>query len=199
MSFAKVAESIASGSFEIAPEVESHPATCVQIIDIGTQEVMSKGEKRMIRQVDIYWELEESEEAGIGPKTKVRDRLTLSFFSSSRLSKLLGQLFPKEVKADGPAAVLDIKLLGMSVLVSVVHNKSGEKTYANINGITKLPASMKPPKYDTEFVKFVIPSPKDKDDWDEAAFKEMSDYYKALIAKSPEFQALHQGKEALDF
>lgn len=129
-----------SGEFELVP-AGVYLARCYKMIDIGTQTVTSKAfGSKDIRQVILSWELLQDDD---GEKVTMEDgrpfsiskTYTLSMNSKANLRKDLdswrGVPF-KDAEADG----FDItKLLDKFCKLQVVHNVSGDKTYANVGSI----------------------------------------------------------------
>ncbi|MBV6343336.1 hypothetical protein, partial [Candidatus Magnetobacterium casense] len=76
-------------------------------------------------------------------------------------------------------------------LISIVHNSTGENTYANISAIMSLPKGSEVPAAVNPTVVFEIPDDLEKFDW--AGYNAMSDGLKETISKSLEFQAIKPG------
>lgn len=127
----------------IAPVEEgTHLGVCSMLIDLGLQ--YSEMYKKSSRKVLIGWELPD-ETIDIDGEMKPRvlsKRYTANLSEKSNLRKDLaswrGRDFtPEELKA------FDLKnIVGASCLITVIHSKNGEKTYANIQSIVKLPKGM---------------------------------------------------------
>lgn len=128
------------GDFELVP-AGVYLARCYKMIDIGTQQVSSKkfGTKE-IRQVILSWELLQDDD---GAKVTMEDSrpfsisktYTLSMNSKSNLRKDLDSWRGVPFK-DSEAEGFDItKLLDKFCKLQVVHNVSGDKTYANVGSI----------------------------------------------------------------
>lgn len=127
----------------IAPVEEgTHLGVCSMLIDLGLQ--YSEMYKKSSRKVLIGWELpDETIEIDGEMKPRVLSkRYTANLSEKSNLRKDLaswrGRDFtPEELKA------FDLKnIVGASCLITVIHSKNGEKTYANIQSIVKLPKGM---------------------------------------------------------
>lgn len=133
----------AEASSSIAPVEEgTHLGVCSMLIDLGMQ--YSETYKKSSRKVLIGWELpDETIELDDGPHPRtLSKRYTASLSDKSNLRKDLaawrGRDFtPDELKA------FDLKnIVGASCLITVIHSTNGEKTYANIQSIVKLPKGM---------------------------------------------------------
>lgn len=130
-----------SGDFELVP-AGVYLARCYQMVDIGTQTILSqKYGKQSKRQVILYWELLQDDDGKDffmedGKRVFSTSQLyTLSMNKKARLRADLdswrGVPFTEE-EADG----FDItKLLDKFCKLQIVHNKSGDKTYANVSSI----------------------------------------------------------------
>ena len=127
----------------IAPVEEgTHLGVCSMLIDLGMQ--YSEIYKKSQRKVLIGWELpDETIEIDGEQKPRVLSkRYTANLSEKSNLRKDLaswrGRDFtPEELKA------FDLKnIVGASCLLTIIHSKSGEKTYANIQSVVKLPKGM---------------------------------------------------------
>lgn len=127
----------------IAPVEEgTHLGVCSMLIDLGMQ--YSEVYKKSQRKVLIGWELpDETIEIDGEQKPRVMSkRYTANLSEKSNLRKDLaswrGRDFtPEELKA------FDLKnIVGASCLLTVIHSKNGEKTYANIQSVVKLPKGM---------------------------------------------------------
>ncbi len=129
------------GDYELVP-AGVYLARCYQMIDLGTQKVVSKqfGTKN-VRQVMLYWEILQDDDGKPvfmedGKRvSSISKTYTLSMHKKSGLRKDLdawrGQPFT-DAEADG----FDItKLLGVFCKIQVVHNQSGDRTYANVSTI----------------------------------------------------------------
>ena len=127
----------------IAPVEEgTHLGVCSMLIDLGMQ--YSEVYKKSQRKVLIGWELpDETIEINGEMKPRVLSkRYTANLSEKSNLRKDLaswrGRDFtPEELKA------FDLKnIVGASCLLTIIHSKNGEKTYANIQSVVKLPKGM---------------------------------------------------------
>jgi len=127
----------------IAPVEEgTHLGVCSMLIDLGMQ--YSEVYKKSQRKVLIGWELPDETieiEGEMKPRV-LSKRYTANLSEKSNLRKDLaswrGRDFtPEELKA------FDLKnIVGASCLLTIIHSKNGEKTYANIQSVVKLPKGM---------------------------------------------------------
>jgi hypothetical protein len=116
---------------------------CYMVVDLGTQDTTFKGTPKKAHKILLGWELAELMEDG--RPFAVNSRYTLSLFDQALLRQHLeswrGKPFTEEELAG-----FDVKnVLGAYCLLSIIHNKQGDKTYANVNGIMPVPKGMDKP------------------------------------------------------
>lgn len=130
------------GDFKLVPQ-GTHIAVCFLVADIGMQET-SYGLKH---KVIVGWELpqETIEIDGEEKPMIIYQNYTASLSEKANLRQDLeswrGRAFtPQEL------AGFDLfNVLGHPCMVSVIHNESGQKTYANVQTVTSLPKGMNKP------------------------------------------------------
>lgn len=171
--------------FELPP-LGSHIATCYRVIDLGTQLVDYKGTQKKQHKIMLGWELPD-EKMSDGRLFTISQRYTLSSHDKSTLRKHLeswrGQPF-----SDDDFGKFDIGVLvGKGCMLGIVHAASNGNTYANISAIMKLPKGQAATDLVNDKMYF------DLSNFDQATFDRLSDGIKAIIAKSPEYQALKGG------
>lgn len=136
-------------SFEVL-EAGSYPARCYQMIHLGTALETINGKGKTINKVRISWELptetkvfQEGEPER--PYVVSRD-FTLSLADKANLRAFLKNwrgvdFTPEELEA------FDIsKLIGAPCLLNITHRVSGENTYLDVSGVSKLPKGMECPE-----------------------------------------------------
>jgi hypothetical protein len=164
------------GTFQQCP-VGSHVAICVELIDLGTQHGEWKGKAFAREQIVIRWETtSETMEDG-------QPYLVSAFFSSdisekSNLRPILeswrGRAFTQEEKDS-----FDLQaILGKPCLISIVHNEKGK---AKVGGVMALPKGTPVPKPHNPLKSFWI------NEWDQAAFDALPQFFKDKIAESDEY------------
>ncbi|UOF80522.1 phage associated protein [Caudoviricetes sp.] len=129
-----------SGDFELVP-AGVYLARCYKMVDMGTQKVVSKkfGTKE-VRQVILYWELLQDDDGGKvamedGRPFSISKTYTLSMNKKANLRSDLDS-WRGVPFTDAEAEGFDItKLLDKFCKLQVVHNKSGDKVYANVGSI----------------------------------------------------------------
>lgn len=177
------------GDFTPTPEGQ-HTMICVSIIDLGTQETEFNGEKKSQRKISIGWEVQ-------GERTVVnnesvplihRERYTWSFHEKANLRKHLEAWRGKKfVEQDfrGPPNGFHIKnVLGVPCIAQIMHEASSNgKTYANISSLMRHPSGPNDrPTPETTPVFF------DLDNFDNAVYMALPDYWREVISKSQEYQ-----------
>lgn len=161
----------------------THPATCVQVIDLGTQynERYDKHQRRVM----LGWELASDERRNDGKPWLVFKRYSLGFGSADKPSNLRRDLNSwrgrdlTEEELEG----FDLrKLLGVGCLVSVGHRKVGESTYTDVNAVTQRPKGMTSRAPETKCIYF------DTSDPDMSAFREFGENLRRTIESSAEWK-----------
>ncbi len=134
--------------FVLAPE-GTHVAVCIGVVDLGTHRGEYMGKPKQRRMLRVTWELTDeclTVEGGGAVPMMVGKLYTLSLGEKAVLRHDLeswrGRAFTA-VELDG----FDVsKLAGVACLVTIVHEKKADKTYANIKGVSKIPKGTQPPK-----------------------------------------------------
>jgi len=128
--------------FELTP-TGNHVAVCYMVADLGVHESNWKGKSKRMHKIKIGWELP-NELMSDGRPFGITKNYTLSLFSGSRLYQDLeswrGRAFTEEeLKGFDVFAVL-----GVGCMLNVIHEKSsdGQKTYANVATVARLPKGM---------------------------------------------------------
>lgn len=143
-----IAKESGDGDFVLAPE-GTHVAVCIGVVDMGTHRGEYMGKPKSRRMVRVTWELPDEVlegENGAAVPMMVGKLYTLSLGEKAVLRHDLeswrGRAFTEAERAG-----FDIsKLAGVACLVTIVHEKKNDKTYANVKGVTKIPKGTPPPK-----------------------------------------------------
>ena len=173
------------GTFEQCP-VGSHVAVCVELIDLGVQHDEYQGKPNARQQVVIRWETS-NEVMEDGQPFLVSAFYTNSLGEKANLRHLLeawrGRSFTAEelLKFDLQA------ILGKSCLISVIHNEKGK---AKVTGVMQLPKGTPTPPVHNKPKAFWI------DEWDQAAFEALPDFFKEKIQQSDEYVEKFSNKQA---
>jgi hypothetical protein len=135
----------------VIPDEGTYRARNFCIIDMGTQEGEYMGKPKIQHKMFFGFELSDtshvfSEEKGPQPHM-VSTTVTLSTADNAHMRKMLEswrgkKLSPAEI-ADEEESPLVNKFIGKPCMITVVHSKVGDRTYANIGSITKLPSEVK--------------------------------------------------------
>lgn len=149
-----MAKEAGGGDYTIVPE-GTHLAICNTVVDLGLQET-NFGHKH---QVYIRWELPEERlqwqdregQDQEGPMT-IHQFYTLSLSDKANLRRDLqswrGKAFTKE-ELDG----FDVgNVLGSCCQITVTHNITPAKTFANVSGVAGWPKGMPKPKVENELL-----------------------------------------------
>jgi hypothetical protein len=186
-----IAKQTSSGSDFKLPPAGSFLAKLYRIIDIGTQTTEWMGKKKMQRKIIAMFELHGEDNDGQplqtveGKPLIVSKRYTLSLDEKATLRKDLeawrGKAFTQE-ELDG--FNLEV-LLGKCCMVSITHSSYEGKEYANIAGISQIPAALKKlgePVGVNEPMIFTL------DPFDQAKFDKLSEGMQGVIKKSAEYR-----------
>lgn len=151
---------------------------CYMVADLGTQDTTFKGTPKKAHKVLLAWELDELMQDG--KPFAISSRYTLSLFDQAILRQHLeswrGRSFT-EAELEG----FDVKnVLGKFCMLSIVHNKDGDKTYANVKGIMPVPKGMPTPKPVNKDVYFDI---------DTGDISVLPEWVQNVVKKSDEWKA----------
>lgn len=162
------------------PETGNWPATCIRIIDLGTQEREYQGKTSYRRQSLIIWEIDGQVDDQGQPIT-ISKAYTASLGEKANLRKDLESWRGRPFTSDELAG-FDVKnLLGKSCLLNLikVQGQKGEKVV--IATISALPKGMSAPNapVHTQYIYSL-------DDHDQAIWDTLSDGIKGWINRSQE-------------
>jgi len=167
----------------------SWPAVCYRVIDLGTQDVTFQGEKKEQPKVQLSFEIHDDEcRTDDGKPMVVHQRYTWSMHEKSTLRKHLEAWRAKPfLDSDFGKGGFDIRnLLGVPCMLSIIHNTSNDRVYANISSIAKLPKGMSARELTNEKLFLSL----ERDEFDREAFAKLPDFLKTTIMASPEYQRL---------
>lgn len=162
----------AGGDFELTP-AGTHLAICYMVADLGYQET-SYGMKPKIV---VGWELP-AEMMTDGRPFGASQIYTLSLSEKANLRKDLeawrGRPFT-DAELDG----FDVKnVLGKPCTLTIVHNKNGDKTYANIASVAGVMKGMQVPERTNELLYFNMDAP------DSATFQKLPKWVQKKISSA---------------
>lgn len=178
--------------FQLVPE-GTWPAICYRVIDLGTQKTSYQGQEKHQHKVLISWEICDDEtKMDDGRPFTIGQNYTWSMSEKANLRADLESWRGKSFtdKEMGPGGFEINNVIGVGCLLSIVHTTKGEKTYANIKSVMKLPKGMTVPApvNDRNFVWL------SKDEFIQANWDSLTDGLKAKIAASPEYQQMISGE-----
>lgn len=167
-------QSSKSGEFQQAPE-GTYPATCIRIVDLGTQAGEYQGQAYERRQIVVTWELSELMEDG-------RPFICSKFYTASLNEK---SVLHRDLVAwrNKPFTAQELNgfelknIIGKSCLIQLVKNAKGK---INVNTIMALPKGIPAPEAVNEQYIFDI------DTWDQNVYAKLSDGIKRIISESKE-------------
>lgn len=167
----------------------NHVAVCYRVIDLGTQRSEYLGKEKHQRKVLISWEIPD-EKMDDGRPFTIGQRFTWSMSEKANLRKVLeswrGKAFTDD---DFGANGFDIKnIIGVGCMLNVVHSTKGDRTYANIATIARLPKGMVAPKLSNDECYVWL----SKEEFSRSSFDKLTDALKDIIQQSPEYRALSE-------
>ena len=137
---------IATGSnegqkdFELTPQ-GNHRAVCYMVADLGMQKSEYKGVEKNLHKIKIGWELVD-EQMKDGRPFGITKNYTLTLLSMGNLRKDLESWRGRAFSEQELSGFDVFAVLGHGCLLNVVHSASGDRTYANVASIAKLPKGM---------------------------------------------------------
>lgn len=131
------------GDFKLVPQ-GTHIAVCFLVADIGMQATNFGPKHKII----IGWELpqETIEVDGVEKPMIIYQNYTASLSEKANLRQDLESWRGRAFSPQELAGFDLFNILGQPCMVSVIHNESGQKTYANVQTVTSLPKGMEKPK-----------------------------------------------------
>lgn len=179
-------------NYELAPE-GTHPAICVEVIDLGTQPQTFQGQpKAPARMVRFAWQLIHETQSDGRPFTIGND-YAFSMGKKANFRKMLESWIPKSVMdAAGGVENFDIKdLINKGCLVTIAHRTSGTgNEYANVTGVTSLAKGMQKPTPVADPLYFSL----ERDEYNKADFDRLPDWLRDKVKASPEWAELQAPK-----
>lgn len=176
-----------SGDFVQAP-VGNHPARCIKLIDIGTQEGEWQGKALFRRQIVVMWEL---------PTETFKDKegrdvpFVVSKWYTASLSEkanLRADLVNWRGREFTPAELMGFEsknILDKPCMVQVTHNDKGK---AKVTGVSSVPKGFDVPPRVNDLVYFSL----ERDEFDQATFDGLGEFFQGKIKTSPEWAKLHE-------
>lgn len=170
-----------------------HMATCIAVVDLGTQTVSWQGIDKTQRKVALTWEIpEERIDTDDGPMPRVITRTyTLSLSEKSALRPHL-ESWRGKAFTDAELEAFDLaNILGKGCQISVLHDAKDGRVYANVNNVMALPKGMKGTDPIHNLVYFDLTDPNCLELYDD-----LPEFLKNKIVLSPEYQQLLAERES---
>ncbi len=191
-----ISESSTERSYKLVP-AGTHMAICYGIVDLGTQAYSYQGEQKQARQCRVLWELH-GEDADGQPLTlddgrplSLSQRYTLSLAEKAKLRKTLISWRGREFTA-AELRGFDLRtIIGAPCMLTVTHAVKGDKTFANVDTVTAVPAALK---------KLGLPELVNKKTYfsfgyfNQDEFDALTEGLKRVIIQSPEWHAVSHAK-----
>lgn len=176
-----LSETSTAGTFEPCP-AGTYPARLVRVIDLGTQTTEYQGEAKHAHKVLFTWEIVDPEaRLADGSPYLISKRYTASLHEKAQLRRDLAAWRGQDFTADELRHFDLANLLGKPLLIGVVHTTKGERTYANVASLSRLPKGMTAAEPTEPILHFDLQAP----DWH--VFDQLGEKLKAQIASSPEY------------
>lgn len=129
----------------------AHPATCIDVVDLGELEITYGGKTKKQHKIKIIWEIEELRDDG--SPFRPSKRYTLSLHEKAALRKDLeswrGCPFTEEELKGFDVEVL----IGKGCMINVVHATKDGSTFGNVTAIMKLPKGVNAPTPESGYVR----------------------------------------------
>lgn len=183
-----IASAKGNASFEICPE-GVHVARCARIIDLGTQSWEHMGKPKSGRKIFIGWEMPELKDSEGRSQTVIK-KYTLSLHEKADLRKDLQNWRGRAFTAAELEAFDIANLVNKPCMLNIVHERKGDKTYANVTSVIPLPGAMTAPALTGKSFVFTL------SDFDAEVFDGLSNGMKNMIMASPEYAAVTGGSIA---
>ncbi len=163
----------------------THIATLVKVIDLGTQ---LDRDGKSARKFKATFELpHETHDFGNGEQPLHIDQ-DFKFFRGNKSAtyKLVQSLEGGKLPYDELPEDVDFReWVGKSCSITVTHNESNGRTYANVKQIAAVPKGTTVPAAKTDFVTF------DLDNFDEPLFNKLPEWLQKIIQSSPEYATIY--------
>jgi hypothetical protein len=176
------------GDFTPAP-AGTFIARCYRFVDLGTHMNEFNGEKKTRHEVLISWELSD-EFMEDGKPFTINKRYTWSMHEKSTLRQHLEawrkkQFGPEDF--DGPQPFDTRNIVGKPCTLTIVNEKKQDgKTIAKVTGVGPAIKGVEARELTNAPVYLALTA----DRWDASIYADLGEYYKGLIAESPEYKDL---------
>jgi len=177
-----------SGTYERPPE-GNHVAVCCSLVDLGTQ--YSEAYQKSQRKILVEWELSEETREN-GEPFYIDQIYTFSMNEKSTLRLALESWRGVKFTPDDFGKFELSNLIGKGCMLNIIHTEKGDKVYANIASIARLPKGMKAPVMQASPRIFSMAP----GEYDPSALDGLRERIVDKIKDSPEWAALNTGKRA---
>ena len=174
-----------SSDYEIVP-AGTYPAVLYRILDLGTQISEFKGEQKKRYQIRLFWELHGEERMVDGRPFAISKTYTYSSHEKSALRRDLEAWRGQKFTEQEIGAFQIPSLLNIGCLLGISHTENGDKTYTNITSISRMLKGMVAPKAENPVFCLRLTN----EEFNQEHYDSLTDYFKELIAKSPEYQEI---------
>jgi hypothetical protein len=178
------------GNFTPAP-AGTHIARCYRFVDLGTHMNEFNGEKKTRHEVLISWELSD-EFMEDGKPFTINKRYTWSMHEKSTLRQHLEAWRKKQFVSEdfsGPNAFDTRNIIGKACTITIVNEtKADGKVVAKVAGVGPSIKGVGARELANKPVYLALTP----DRWDAAVHADLGEYYKGVIAESPEYKDLMQ-------
>lgn len=175
-----------SGDFVQAP-IGNHVARCIKLIDIGTQEGEYAGKPTYRRQIVVMWELPNEtfqNKDGQDAPFVVSKWYTASLSEKANLRADLVNWRGREFTSEELMGFESKNILDKPCMVQVTHSEKGK---AKVTGVSSIPKGLEVPARVNELVYFSL----EKDEFSQAVFDNLGDFFQGKIKTTPEWASLH--------
>lgn len=111
------------------PSAEQHIATITRVDDLGIVDSKMYGKQHKVR---FVYTLEDQRDSK-GEEMQVFETMAASIGEKSRLGKRL-----RSIGVDTSKALDITEVKGFRVYLGIIHNKQGDKTYANVDYVSRI-------------------------------------------------------------
>ena len=178
------------GDYAPAP-AGTHIARCYRFVDLGTHASEYNGEKKIRREVILSWELSD-EFMDDGRPFTINKRYTWSMHEKGTLRKHLESWRKKPFVAEdfeGPTAFDTKNIIGKACTITIVQTtKSDGKIGSKVEAVGPMikGAQARALVNDPTYLALT------HDRWDGDVYADLPEYFKGVIAESPEYKELMQ-------
>ncbi|MDE2104922.1 MAG: hypothetical protein KGL39_47230 [Patescibacteria group bacterium] len=187
-----IASDSGGGNFKRVPQ-GVHIGRCYRLVDLGTQESKGQFAGKKQHKISLGWELFGEDETGAPLTVEYEGRempmtinksYTVSLHEKAALRKDLAAWRGRDFTEEEARGFDISKLVGAYCMVNVTYSETNGKTYANVAGLTPMPAALKnsKPAPVHENVLFNLDSPNMK------VFATFHERLQEVIKQSPEWQ-----------